>query len=236
MKQFAFAKVDNFRYERKFYITEMPTEEIESMLKFHPAIFKEIYYGRFINNIYFDTFNLMHYFESVEGVSSRMKVRIRWYNDLFGFIEKPILELKLKRNLHVGKLFYPLKPFIFDNNFSINTIRKILKESVLNDILYLNIRELKFSLLNRYKRKYFLSSNRKYRITIDNNLQSYALSPHQNNFLHKFSDYSASILELKYNDPHDGFVQDITNYFPFRLTKSSKYVEGINKLFYFYLM
>ena len=231
MKDFSFSSVKHFRYERKFYIEELQTEEIEFMLKFHPIMFKEIHHERFVNNIYFDSFNLMHYFDNIDGISRRLKVRIRWYGNLLGFVKNPTLELKLKHNLHVGKILYPLKPFILDKNFSIDVIRKVFKESSLHDILQLNLKELGFSLLNRYKRKYFLSSNRKYRVTIDTNMQIYALSPHQNNFLYKLTDYSAIILELKYNDPHDKFVERITNYFPLRISRSSKYVEGVRRLY-----
>ena len=36
------------------------------------------------------------------------------------------------------------------------------------------------------------------------------------------------ILELKYDQIHDDNVELITNNLPFRLTKSSKYVSGID--------
>ena len=32
-------------------------------------------------------------FNNVDGLKNRVKVRIRWYGDLFGVIEKPVLEL-----------------------------------------------------------------------------------------------------------------------------------------------
>ena len=48
---------NNFRYERKFNITELPYMKIISMVKQHPGMFCEIYNERVINNIYLDTHN-----------------------------------------------------------------------------------------------------------------------------------------------------------------------------------
>ena len=46
--------------------------------------------------------------------------------------------------------------------------------------------------------------------------------------VNEFEPYS--ILELKYGHAKDDEASEITKHFPFRLTKSSKYVLGISKL------
>ncbi len=230
MKDFLFSNINDFRYERKFYLEGVSRDDVELLLKLHPAIFSEIYNERIINSIYFDSLDLEHYFDNINGVSRRIKVRIRWYGNMFGFIEKPTLELKLKHNLYVGKLLYRLNPFTMDNTFDISTIRKIFNSSSLDETLRCHLMELGFSLLNRYKRKYFLSANKKYRITIDSDMKIFKLAPYQNNFLCEFTDYSNTILELKYNETDDEFVDEISTFFPFRMTRSSKYVDGITKL------
>lgn len=229
MKNILFSSVKNFRFERKFYIEDYTKADIEILLKHHPAMFREIYCERTVNNIYFDSFNLQHYFDNVNGVSQRLKVRVRWYGDLFGFVERPILEFKLKHNFHVGKLSYPLKPFTLDNKFSLAGMHKVFNESDVPDALKHHLRELNFSILNSYRRKYFLSSDKQYRITTDVDLEVYKLSSYQNNFLSKVRDKMNVILELKYNLTQDQFVHRITNYFPFRMTRNSKYVDGIAK-------
>lgn len=200
------------------------------MLKLHPAIFKEIYHERRVNNIYLDSFDLRYFFENINGISRRLKVRIRWYGELFGTIKDPVLELKLKHNLHVGKLSYPLIPFTMNNDLSINTMHEVFRKSSINEHLRLHLKELHFSLLNSYQRKYFLSADRKYRATVDSNIQVYKLSPYYNNFLYKSEKYSNTIIELKYNEPNDMFIDEITNHFSFRMTKNSKYINGIISL------
>jgi len=175
MDNFMYSNVKNFRYERKFFINGVDRPFIETKLKFQPAMFKEIYHERMVNNIYFDSFNLKHYHDNLDGVGRRLKVRIRWYGDLFGVIENPILELKLRHNLNVGKLSYPLKSFTLDKNFTMNTLCEVFDVSSLREVLKLYLKSLSASLLNTYKRKYFLSSNGNYRVTIDTDMLVYKL-------------------------------------------------------------
>lgn len=229
MKDLLLSDIKNFRYERKFFIETLPKDMVEAAIRLHPAMFSEIYHQRTVNNIYLDTFNLRHYSDNINGADRRLKVRVRWYGNLFGFIEKPILELKLKHNLHVGKLLYPLKSYTLDNNFSIDVMRGVFKQLSFQESLRLHLMELNLSLLNSYNRKYFLSSDRKYRITLDADMKIYKLLSYQNNFLCKAID--CSIIELKYNKLQDNFADSITNHFPFRITRSSKYADGIAKLY-----
>ena len=44
-----------FRFERKFFITQLSSLDIEYIIKVNPAIFSEIFNKRNVNNIYFDT-------------------------------------------------------------------------------------------------------------------------------------------------------------------------------------
>jgi len=225
------SNVKRFRYERKFNIEGRTAEEVEAMIRFHPATFSEIFHERVVNNIYFDSFNMRHYFDNVNGANMRLKMRIRWYGDLFGTVEEPVLELKLKHNLHVGKLLYPLKEFVMDAGFSINDIRRVFAESSISEAIRPHLSELNFSLLNSYTRKYFLSSDRNYRVTVDRDVMAYGLSPHENRFLRRVVNRTGVILELKYNKAQDESADCITNYFPFRMTRSSKYVNGLERLY-----
>ena len=90
---------------------------------------------------------------------------------------------------------------------------------------------LKPSLLNRYLRKYYESCDGKYRITVDTDQSFYLVNSHGNFFLNKIADNNTVILELKYNHDYDSGASYITTKFPFRLTKSSKYVTGVERVF-----
>ena len=50
---------NNWRFERKFLISQMSEPEIEAVVKSHPAMFSEIYHERHVNNIYFDSLDIL---------------------------------------------------------------------------------------------------------------------------------------------------------------------------------
>lgn len=220
----------DYRYERKFSISALNKHEIEAIIKLHPGMFSEIYHERFVNNVYFDTFKMKSYFESANGLRDRVKVRIRWYGNVFGVIEKPVLELKIKTGLLGRKDRFPLIPFAIDDKFRPETIADVIKKSSMSDMLKEDMASLEVSLFNRYRRKYFQSADRKYRITIDSELEFYQIRACNNTFLHKLVDPGTTIVELKYGQERDNEAKWITGYFPYRMTKSSKYVNGIERL------
>src|SRR5688572_29998156 len=112
------------RYERKFLITNYSYKDVLQILKFHPACFSEIFEERSINNIYFDTPGLLHYYDNIEGSPDRLKVRIRWYGELFGPVDKPVLEYKIKKGLMGKKESHALRPFVLNEKFNKAEIEK----------------------------------------------------------------------------------------------------------------
>jgi len=223
--------LEDLRYEKKFVISTLDLHELEHLIKTNSAMFSEIFYERTINNIYFDTLGLNNYNENLDGVSRRLKIRIRWYGEMFTKLKKPILELKIKNNELGKKLSFPLKPFLFDQKISLKLLQKNFLESNLPKWL---LEELKLycpTLLNSYKRKYFISANKKFRITVDQEMIFIKIKDQNNLFNEKIIDKENYIFELKYalNDHKDArnFIQE----FPFRLVANSKYVCGINLLY-----
>ncbi len=219
------------RYERKFFISFMNPYEVRDILSSNPAFFSEIYHTRFVNNIYFDSMNKKNYFDNIDGVPNRVKYRIRWYGELFGAIENPILEVKGKKGLLGYKEKFALKPFTLDSSFCRNTVINLIKNAsdlpadVVEAILCLSP-----TLLNRYKRKYFQSAFGDFRATIDSEMKFFTLNDSFNSFLTSSTDDVNTILELKYPPKKDKDASKITRSFPFRLTKSSKYTTGVETL------
>ncbi len=215
---------NNRRFEKKFFISDITKQEIENNIKLHPAVFSEIYYERFVNNIYLDSFDLSNYFDNLTGISERRKVRIRWYGDLLGEIKSPVLEIKIKSNNLSYKISYPLVEFSLDKNFTIETIRDVFIKSQLPQSLKGEFLSFEMSSFNRYKRKYFQSKDKAFRFTIDSEMQFYSLFSMWNNFLDKRVDRKNIVLELKYDgQQREGTIDFVTNFLPYRLTKSSKY-------------
>lgn len=219
-----------YRYERKFLISELSRSDVEMILRLHPAVFSEIYHERFVNNIYFDSLDLDSYSDGVNGIANRIKVRIRWYGRLFGKIYNPVLELKKKNGLVGKKTLFSLNSFSLNTDFNLSTIYNIFRKLKIQKSLIFDLLSLQPTIINRYKRKYFQSYDKKYRITIDSDIKFFAVDIHRSLFLKSTIDSTNVILEVKYNSKNDYTVDKIVNYFPFRMTKNSKYVNGINAL------
>lgn len=218
---------DEYRYERKFVITAISLPDIISLVKQHPAGFRYHHPSRIINNIYFDDRNYNSVVDNIEGNTNRLKRRIRWYNDCFSNNIDSVLEYKIK-NGHAGrKEYYPLEKFSLSYDFSGNYIRNIIKDSKLPGLINLNMSSLLPTLLNSYTRHYFVSNDNKFRLTLDNKINYYNLEERFNNFRMLSADTQSVIMELKYDIQSEEFAKEITNYFPFRVTKSSKYISGI---------
>ncbi|MDH3217315.1 MAG: polyphosphate polymerase domain-containing protein [Candidatus Krumholzibacteria bacterium] len=219
------------RYERKFFISSLSAREVEAIVRLHPAIFSEIYHERPVNNIYFDTHNLGSFVSNVEGSAQRLKVRIRWYGDTFGFVASPVLEFKIKSGFVGHKKSFALASFGLDQLFTCETARDCFNRSDLPDGVEFRVNSLDPTLLNSYRRRYFRSADRRYRITLDTDASFYRIGRKNNSFTSKLSDRINVILEVKYDEECDADADRITNHFPFRMTKSSKYVSGIDNLY-----
>ena len=70
--------------------------------------------------------------------------------------------------------------------------------------------------------------DRKFRVTIDDQLVYYNLRPTWNRFQFKFSEELKTVVELKYDKVFNSEAEKITNQFPFRMDKNSKFVAGMN--------
>ena len=80
--------------------------------------------------------------------------------------------------------------------------------------------------MTRYMRQYFASADLKFRITIDTDIRYSAFSGFGRRMTRPVRDLGLTILELKYDQATSG-VDEVIREFPFRFSKSSKYVTGV---------
>lgn len=217
----------NYRFERKFLITRLDVDQVENLVRLNTLGFYQAFPDRHVNNIYFDTPDLSAFSENVEGNSERIKARIRWYGEQFGKITNPVLEFKIRRNLVGTKDFQPLPDFELATDFTADHINRHLASAEIADLFRERMAPLSPILLNRYHRRYFVSSNRKIRLTLDCKLECGSIGRLWNNL--SFLPYrsNAVVLELKYGQEESDEAQIAANQFPFRMTKSSKYVNAV---------
>ncbi len=220
------------RYERKARVTELSYFQLELQVKTHPAIFSEIYRERHVNNIYLDTLTLTSFEENVSGIQDRAKLRIRWYGDPLGAIAKPFLEIKFKRNTVGGKRRFALTPLSLETPFEGRHLTRWLRQQDLPGSVRAILASLEPRLLNRYSRRYFETQDHRFRITLDRRLQYYRLHSGKNFLLQKAAEPEVVVVELKYDVADDIGADDISSRFPFLWTKNSKYVTGIEQLWW----
>ncbi len=222
-----YTELKTSRFERKFVIDRGGVPFVEQVVKLNRGAFRSAYYERQINNIYFDTPNLRNYYDNHFGKSKRVKVRIRWYGDTFGKIETPILEFKIKTGATGRKLSFPLAGFNLDQKITKLSLQDMFSKSDLPEWVENEVYNLVPTLVNTYKRKYYISFDHLFRFTIDHHMEYYNMSNINYSFSEKNAQHGLVVLELKYDMENDSKVKDITSALPFRLNKFSKYVNGI---------
>ena len=221
--------VNNFRYERKFIVPKsVPLKELVTIVKENSSFFKEAFYERQVNNIYFDSPEYKFYFDNVIGVANRQKVRIRWYGDAFGAIQKPKLEIKIKKGVVGDKWTFNLKPFVMDSTITEKKLKHLFSISNLPKSISEMIRDFNPTLVNSYSRRYFISADKKFRITLDYGVLYRNIKVNMNEFSILPQSDPFNVVELKYGLQDDKSANNISKQFPFRLSKNSKYVNGVN--------
>ncbi len=213
------------RYERKYTTNVLSPAETELAIRLHPAMFSEKFPPRFINNIYFDTPRFKDYQDSVQGESNRRKTRIRWYGESKEFVEHAQLELKYKNGNLVSKEHFPLIPFHRKDIQDMDKWQIIMKKSQVPASIIIEIQDRPHVVLNRYHRKYFLTPDEKFRITIDSNMESHMIGWFNKNSRSLPS--NELIIELKYGLEADLDVGRIARFLPFTLGKNSKYLGAV---------
>jgi SPX domain protein involved in polyphosphate accumulation len=206
-----------FRYERKYLLKKINLNKF--LAELFKNNYKKIYKKRFINNIYYDTYNYDLLNHNIEGLSERKKIRIRWYGQTFGLSKKTI-ELKIKSE------FLNTKKTLSIGKFKINSFEEITKfnDYVIDNVLFKNNFEFYNEIinkipviLNRYERSYYLSPKNDVRVTIDSDLNFY--SP-----ITKIKSFENNIVvEIKYKND----VNFSNNFNNLTLTRYSKYAKGL---------
>lgn len=218
------------RFERKFLVEKSSDWELRGWVHRHWALFRQQHESRWINNIYLDTPEFSHYRENTEGIGERLKVRLRWYGEA-DRINAAALELKSKNGNAVHKESRPLEqvPPIGDAAWYGPAFSRWLGpqpgawQPALDGVQPV--------LVNRYRREYFISADGLFRLTLDTDLHYFPVAGQPSAGKPRAYSQRGTILELKYALDQDDAAHHLTSCFPFRLTRSSKYVMGVNRLF-----
>jgi len=217
------------RYEKKYEIPIGYSNIISNYLKSNG--FNEIFKSRVVTSLYYDDAYFTNYKESNIGLSTRTKIRARYYDfNKFNFnieFKRKEDELNMKKFLTpssrvIGK-HLPLNGDVKDNPH----IGIKLPENIMN-IYYPKV-------LVSYLRNYFLSSDQIYRITIDTKINFFkAINLDNEIFINNNRTLNQSVLEIKY--PNNGvenleIINLISNKFNLIQSKFSKYCKAVSFCF-----
>jgi hypothetical protein len=221
----------SYRYERKFLIENSRLQSVEGVVRLHPAAFFSIYWPRIINNIYLDTPCFSNYRNAVDGIANRLKARIRWYGDLHSPASSPRLEIKGKEGYVSYKSVFPLNDFQFPPRIDTAWSSSLFDAAELPCEIRNYLAYTRPVLVNRYRRKYWRTRDERYRLTLDHQICFSGFTAVENQNLQQPIDDTNVILEIKYDLAKDSSFADIANKFPFRQSRSSKYVAGIDQVY-----
>jgi SPX domain protein involved in polyphosphate accumulation len=214
------------RYEIKFIAEPFECDRILNWLHQHHSCLRTEYPDRQVNNIYFDSFSHQSFCENIIGSSSKSKVRLRWY----GASKNPVnssLEIKCKRNQLNWKLIYKIQGEMGAEGWNWRRIYSEIRGQLPLDAKKWLEMSPQPVLINRYVRKYFLSRDKKVRVTLDRDLVVYDQSrkPFPNYSL-KSNLPKVLVLEVKFPKELRDYVVHAFGDIPLRGSRFSKYVSG----------
>ena len=220
----------NPRYEKKFIARGFTVAEVLARIRLHPSAFREAYPPRIVNNIYLDSPSRRDYHDHVNGTANRSKTRVRWYGQPFEAAQRPSLERKLKRGMVSGKEAHSIPPCAMNGVCIRSLLETAFDSAVFPPVLRSALQFLEPALFNRYHRHYFLSGDGRFRLTVDSNLQFASLPLDRRSAIAPMSPALTLIIEVKFQPELAEYAEAITNALPFRMTRFSKYVTGIERI------
>lgn len=214
------------RREVKIVVSHLTPHQLRHVIWMNKAGFLQIHHRRRINNIYLDTQDFRHYYENVNGLPKRTKPRIRWYGKTTGAIRKPVLELKAKDNLWGTKQRFPLEPTDRGPSFFNDPLACCGKG------LPGGLERHSAVMGNSYVREYYLSRDGRYRLTLDTEVDYFEVHRQGGpRFSPELRDPPCRlVIEIKCDREHEAGLPSIVSTFPFRVTRNSKYVNGVRRI------
>jgi hypothetical protein len=214
------------RLELKFVTKNYNYDLINNWLKFHSSNFKREHKNRIINNIYFDTFSLTSLDENIKEHNKRFKIRYRWFNN-FNNSKNGSVEIKSKHNIYGWKNKFPIKKLNISENKSWKEIKKKLLDNVPENVKIILQNYSVPIIINQYLREYFVSSDKKFRITIDRNQKNFSQINRLKPNLSKNSElFNNIVLEVKFYKEEENKIKNLLSDIPIKYSKNSKYING----------
>ncbi|OQX81830.1 MAG: hypothetical protein B6D61_00160 [Bacteroidetes bacterium 4484_249] len=228
------------RYEYKYIVHDSKINSLRQMILPFVNVdeFAEANNGNqyTVRSIYFDTPKFDFYFEKIDGIKNRKKVRLRGY-DKEDINNTVFLEIKRKYDTPIIKYRAPVK---FGDAIDIFEQSRINGHIILKDSFpkgYENSKRFFYQVYSKnlrpvvlviYEREAYLSKfDKTVRITFDKNLRSVAYPSLPQLYSEENAKLSLSnhfILEVKFNSHFPGWLSPVISRLGLRKQSASKYV------------
>jgi hypothetical protein len=217
------------RRERKYPLSEDELREFRWWHRSQGRAFARAYPTRTVNNIYFDRPDWASYDDNMSGVSDRTKCRLRWYGETDG-AKEATFEVKHRRNA-VGHKLQQRIPMEALRLSSLPLTRlcgrlRVVLPAELRMPLEQSLRPV---LYNRFCREYYEAPDG-VRMTVDTDMAFAPLVSRPLPTLRPIRSGTAGVVEFKYSLDRQSEAIEALRRFPFRATRFSKYVVGVDHL------
>jgi len=214
------------RVEIKFSAAELHRDNLVMWLRLHPAGFCSPFPPRWVNNLYYDTHDYGAYADNTSGASSRAKVRYRWYGES-RTPDAGALEVKCKRNFFGWKLRFDVAEAPYRPGIDARSLRRaVLGQLPASGREWLSAYPFPV-LLNRYRRRYFVSADSRIRVTLDTDQsvwdQRYKSHP---NLSIRANLPPVLVVEFKFDRRDRELASRCMTGMPIRVGRHSKYMSG----------
>lgn len=213
------------RHEIKFAAYTIEFERVCHWFKLQGLGFFEPFPERRVNSVYFDSWDFRAFSDNLAGISRRTKVRYRWY----GASDLPtdgVLEVKQKRNQLGSKLRFPIEGVAGKTSW--RDITGAIEQGLPQDALHWLQFYPQPMIMNRYRRRYFESADRRIRATIDTEQVAYDQRPGDRpNISSPAISEDRLVVEFKFAPEDWTMASKVVNGFPFRIGRHSKYINSV---------
>lgn len=218
----------DYRYELKFVIDNSRLSDAMQWMYNHTHA-RERFKKRKVNTLYFDDVDFSSVRDNLAGISSRKKLRLRWYGD--GDTSQPYFQMKIRNGRLGYKNSYPidsLKESLLGMNakeIASECEKEMKKQQVIMDT------HLTPTLQVCYDREYYEDLNG-VRITIDQNISFFGSLPQNKLNSTLFASYPYNVMEVKFKPHLKPQVSELMRHMHITPKRHSKYLVGLSVLGY----
>ena len=229
------------RFELKYVLHyDEAMSFVEQILDF---IFPDPYAGEDgiyrVSSLYYDTDDYLFYWEKIDGIKFRRKLRVRRYLDSNNNNVSLEIKQRIDRTIQKRRIILPLEQVFslipFPETWSPPDKDAANDSPVVVEAQYLVARyDLKPKIMISYNRRaYHAFYDRGLRITIDSNLKcrchnlDWSIPDEEDAY---FLPAEYRILEIKFNETVPRWLTSYIGYFECELRRISKYCQGIDTL------